>query len=106
MWTHFEFANGSNPYISKTDSDRKWMLNHYDCEQISENGFLVHGERKVKCKTYEDWKEFFRDLAIEWQYKFGNFSYSYGELADWGDFFTTYGKRYGLLTEFRENGIC
>ena len=32
-------------------------------------------------------------------------AYSWDDLASWGDFFTETGKRFGLLREFRENGI-
>ena len=106
MWTHFEFWNGSNPYISKTDADRKWMFNHYECEQTSENGFYVHGENMNKCKTYNDWKDFFTTLAINWQNTWDRFNYSMDELNDWHNFFYTYGKKYGLLKEYKENGIC
>jgi hypothetical protein len=31
---------------------------------------------------------------------------SWGELAYWQEYFEKLGKRYGLLTEFRENCIC
>ena len=46
-----------------------------------------------------------RDEAIRWQSEFCNHNYSYGELADFSDYFTRLGKRYGLLREFKENGI-
>ena len=47
-----------------------------------------------------------RQEAIEWQLDFANHNYSWGEVAYWGDHFYKLGKRYGLLKEFRENGIC
>ena len=47
-----------------------------------------------------------REEAIDWQAEFGEHNYSWGELAYWQDYFETLGKRYGLLTEFRENAIC
>ena len=46
-----------------------------------------------------------RETAIEWQADFCNHNYSYGELAYFSDCFTRLGKRYGLIREFRENGI-
>ena len=55
---------------------------------------------------YQEQKEIVRNEAIEWQYDFCNHDYSWGELAYFEDYFYTMGKRYGLLTEFRENGIC
>lgn len=56
--------------------------------------------------TYQQGKERARDCAIEWQLDYGNHNYSYGELADFCDYFRRLGKRYGLLREFHENGIC
>ncbi len=56
--------------------------------------------------TYKEQKEKAREKAIEWQHGFANNNYSWLDLANWGDFFTKLGKRYGLLKEFRANGIC
>lgn len=56
-------------------------------------------------KTYYKRKEEARQKAIEWQLDFNNYSYSYEELADYVEYFYKLGKRYGLLKEFRENGI-
>ena len=56
--------------------------------------------------TYEIKKEMVRQKAIDWQNDFCNHNYSYGELAEFGYYFEKLGRRYGLLKEFRENGIC
>lgn len=56
--------------------------------------------------TYKTKKEMARQEAIDWQNDFCNHNYSYGELAEFGYYFEKLGKRYGLLKEFRENGIC
>ena len=56
--------------------------------------------------TYKEQKEKARELAIMWQHDFANHNYDWLELANFTDFFTKLGKRYGLLKEFRENGIC
>lgn len=37
MWQHIEFADGSNPYISKTERDFKRMGEQYLLVPISEN---------------------------------------------------------------------
>lgn len=50
-------------------------------------------------------KEKAHQEAIEWQRDFDNHDYSYAELAEYQEHFTALGKRYGLLEEFRENGI-
>lgn len=46
-----------------------------------------------------------QDKAIQWQREFNEHNYSYGELYEFGNIFYKLGKRYGLLKEFRENGI-
>ena len=58
--------------------------------------------------AYRIRKEKARDEAIEWQsFYFGDNSpaLGYGELTEWQDHFAESGRRYGLLTEFRDNGI-
>lgn len=55
---------------------------------------------------YQENKERIRNKAIIWQLDASNKNYSYGELADFYEYFYKMGKRYGLLKEFRENGIC
>ena len=54
---------------------------------------------------YQDKKEQVRQEAIDWQMKFNNQKYGYLQLAEFSDYFSIMGKRYGLLKEFRENGI-
>lgn len=56
-------------------------------------------------KTYAELKAEARQKAIDWQLDLDNHSYSQGEFADWSDYFTKLGKRYGLTEEFIENGI-
>lgn len=56
-------------------------------------------------KTYQERKEAARQEAINWQCEYGERSMSYGELADACEYFEKLGRRYGLMTEFRENGI-
>lgn len=54
---------------------------------------------------YQKRKEAARQEAIDWQADFGNHNYSYGELAFYSDYFEKKAKRYGLLREFRMEGI-
>lgn len=46
-----------------------------------------------------------RDFATDWQNEFATKSVSYGEIVEVEDYFARYGERYGLLREFKENGI-
>ena len=51
-------------------------------------------------------KAFARQEAIDWQNDFAKHNYSYGELCEFVEHFEKLGRRYGLLKEFRANGIC
>lgn len=55
--------------------------------------------------AYQKAKERARDKAIGWQMDFNNHNYSWGELAYYGNYFEKLAKRYGLVKEFKENGI-
>jgi hypothetical protein len=46
-----------------------------------------------------------RQLAIDWQARASKESLSYAECSAWAGFFRTLGKKFGLLREFKENGI-
>ena len=55
--------------------------------------------------NYERRKSEIRQEAIEWQTTFNDCKMTYGELAIMQSYFEKQGKRYGLLKEFKENGI-
>lgn len=54
---------------------------------------------------YQKSKEEVKQFAIDWQADFSNYNYSYSELEVFQDMFSRLGRKYGLLREFRENGI-
>lgn len=56
-------------------------------------------------KTYKELKEIARNKAINWQLEFSQNDHYMSEYAFWGNYFEKLGKRYGLIKEFRENGI-
>ena len=58
-----------------------------------------------KTSKYEQNKERIRQKAIEWQCNYNNINYSYGELAEYENYFYKQAKRYGLVKEFKENAI-
>lgn len=60
----------------------------------------VHGD------NYAERKANVREKAIDYQQQCADCDMSYEELQLWSNYFTELGTRYGLLTEFRENGIC
>jgi hypothetical protein len=56
-------------------------------------------------KTYKERKEEAREKAIEWQYSAGEKNYYMNEMAYFYEYFYKLAKRYGLIKEFKENGI-
>ena len=54
---------------------------------------------------YQQQKANARDKAIKYQYEYTNHSYSYGELMLMQEYFEQLARRYGLVKEFKENGI-
>jgi hypothetical protein len=55
--------------------------------------------------TYQEKKADVREKAINFQQVFSECDFSYSEIIEYQDYFLKQGKRYGLLKEFRENGI-
>jgi hypothetical protein len=80
------------PYIKETFSP--------ECEELNSI------ELKVKGKTYSECKNCLEELAKSYQIIASELPLTYGEVYLLGNFFEHNGKKYGLLQEFRENGIC
>ena len=57
-------------------------------------------------KSYQENKKAARAEAIEWQLTTAQEPMYWSELAEWNEHFERLGRRYGLLREFHENGIC
>ena len=70
-----------------------------DCDVEIVTDFRLHG------KTYAERKAEAHDIAVEYSYNFP-VGISYGELFAIDAIFEKWGRRYGLLQEFRENAIC
>lgn len=113
MYINFEYENGGNPYVAKTADDLFRMVKKYVLEQIGEQSFRVVAPAEYwtvhtgkKLTVYKKAQTALRDFAIEWQNRFSDMVYSWSDICFWDNFFLEYGKKYGLLKEFRENGIC
>lgn len=55
--------------------------------------------------TYAENKAKLREEAIQWQKDSSEHDYSYSELAEKLSYFERKAKRFGLVHEFKENGI-
>lgn len=69
-----------------------------DCIISAVIPLTIHGS------TYAERRESLRNMAQDIQTA-DNGGMSYGEVATLNDYFTRQARRYGLLTEFRDNGI-
>jgi len=106
MFVHFTYFDNSNPFIAITHSKFLDMICKYELRQDYTWGYYVVKRKEPFKHSYYAMKEVIRDFAIQWQANFEKFDYSYMDLANYQDFFTKYGKKYGLLNEFHENAIC
>jgi hypothetical protein len=70
------------------------------CEIYETIGFKLPGY------GYRKKKEAARELAIRVQAALDNMVISWKELYEIGEYFETIGAKFGLLREFRANGIC
>lgn len=69
--------------------------------------WVIDTEKPPKGKTYKDKQSTLQNQAIAYQHAAGSNEsiLSYWELSSIQGYFSRYGKRYGLLKEFKENGI-
>ena len=75
--------------------------NHYFSIDYVEHDIIIH----IKPSRYNQEKEKTRDEAIEWHHAVADTAISMGELARAGDYFLKKARRFGLVKEFKENGI-
>ena len=54
---------------------------------------------------YQRGKQKAREKAIEWQIDYELCSYAWEDIARFGSYFSRLTKRYGLIREFKQNGI-
>lgn len=113
MYIHFEFSDHSNPYIfygSPLECLKQvfsWRKKYHirELEKTNNGIFYIAINNHSHKNSFSSIKEIIRNQAIEWQNDFANCDYSYSELVEIQNYFEKQGKRYGLLREFRENGI-
>ena len=107
----FYFEDGSNPYGvlgSRQDLFFKMVVS-WQPEMIDADRFQFPKKPTAayyKPQGYQFKKAALVEFAKEYQRKASEIALSYEDLAFFGSFFEKYGRKYGLLTEFHENGIC
>lgn len=99
VWHNEDGTYGGGVYAN-------WSEYFADTFNPQTNDVALISDTAVLTGSYQDKKNYIRERAIEYQYSAGLIPLSYMELMIMGDYFEKMGRRYGLLTEFRENGIC
>lgn len=61
---------------------------------------------KAHGKSYADKKSYIREQAIEYSNAVWSADYNWSTFAEASSLLEKYGRRYGLMTEFKENCIC
>lgn len=112
QWFHFD--DGSNPYGVWGDrldeffrmivawQPRMIDVAYFQCPKEPTQAYygLPVGQ------AYQFRKNALREFAREYQRVFADLEMSLEDVNYYANFFEVYGRKYGLLTEFRENGIC
>ena len=103
FFARFKDANGAE--------HAELYYGHYGWDQYYRNTFnpltetINFVEFKISGRDYKSRKSSLENIAIEWSYcdSSGLYMSEYIAITEW---FYRNGKRYGLLTDFRENAIC
>ena len=90
--------NGNNELFYSWQDFHEYTFSPEDRENTESLVFTLTGT------TYQEKKEALRELAIDAQ-RMDCGGLGWSEEADIYSFMETYGRRYGLLREFQENGI-
>ena len=90
------------------DKEGRDLVRKFELGQVGVEVLEKERENKMKNTktTYASNKAVARQEAIDWQNDLFRDNRSYEELAEAAERFEKLGRRYGLLKEFRENGIC
>lgn len=84
------------------DSCEQWARDIFSplCDDINVINFHTTG------RNYSERKASARSVAVEWSTRGFAWGLSWLDCQRIADWFFRVGKRYGLLDEFRENGLC
>ena len=112
MYIVFSYTDNSNNYISMNNKNFFKMICKYCITQLDTKYYVIDGKKafytihpEKKTSDYEKKRFFLQMFAQEWQSDFDRFTYTLNDILGYQSFFEEYGKKYGLLREFRENGI-
>ncbi len=100
---YYELENNEpyfNIYYKNKASIKAW--------EEEKKGYIYNIEEldlKISGNNYQEKKASLEELAKNWQNNFSSLSWAYSELEEITNYFYKNGKKYGLLKEFKNNGI-
>ena len=74
--------------------------------EVGTDNILFYIPLVVSGRNYQERRADLQEKAIQYSYSWQETCFSYGELSTIQTFFEKNGRRYGLIKEFEENGIC
>ena len=104
----FYFKSGANPYGIYADRLDLFfaMVMNYNLSFIDGTRLYCTCQFPYPIRGYYERQERLRSFAKDWQKAFQDLvSMSWEEVLWYSNFFEVYGRKYGLLREFKENGI-
>lgn len=106
IYAYFERGGSSNTYLFDTTEQEQERIDAL-VNDINYKGGVYDSKNvdRILGLKYEYGKARARAKAINFQIECSKRNMSYSECLDYDIYFTKLGKRYGLLREFRENGI-
>ena len=94
------------------EQNNETIANYYsDYKQYFKDTFspetkILHAiDLTIHGNTYKERQASLRNIAIDWQTTWQDYCYSYGECLAWQEWFEDNAKRYGLISEFKEESI-
>lgn len=102
---YYQFEGSKVKHEVESNKELFDLLATHDYRQVDADEIIVCERLFRKPGTYQEKKAALHEIAVIWQSDFPELVYGWGDALDWGDFFYEMGKKYGLLTEFKENGI-
>ena len=101
---HISFYHGGNNYITFSAAAFENLIHKYNLSFITSD-FLSADCINLNQKTYNGKKENIREFARLFQEYAAGAVLSWDDVIKWTAFFEYAGKKYGLLKEFRTEGI-
>lgn len=108
MFAHIDWHDGSNPYIATSNDTFEKLAYRNELTLTCLDPTMFDAKRRRSPVSYCDYyskKYFWREWFIDFSHDSANFDESWAVYEDWMEFTEYIARKYGLVREFRENGL-